>query len=84
MCATIVSASFLEPKECKDNTLQSFALETICPLVTMVKGRFAINDELRLLIYITASKSLSARTFSHLTCGLDMLQVIQNLEPFLT
>ena len=47
----------------------------------MVKGRFSINDELRLLIYITASTSLSALTFSHPICRLE---VIQNLEPSLS
>ena len=46
----------------------------------MVGGRIVINDELRLLIYMAASRALAAFTFSHFMCRLDMLQVIQNLK----
>ena len=47
----------------------------------MVGGRFAIDDELRLLIYMASNMALAALTFSHIICRLHMLHVIQSLNP---
>ena len=62
-----------KPIEYKYNILQSFVLDTLSPLVMMVGGRFVTDDELRLLIYMAASRALAALTFSHIICRLDIL-----------
>ena len=82
MCHLSVSL-LLKPIEYKDNILQSFVLNILCLLVMMVGGRFVIEDELRLLIYMEASRALAALTFSHIICRLHTLQVIESLKPSL-
>ena len=47
----------------------------------MVGGTFAIDDELRLLILMASNRALAALAFSHIICRLDMLHVIQSLNP---
>ena len=54
-----------KPIEYKDNILQSYVLDTVCLLIMMVGGRFVTDDDLRLLIYMAASRVLTALTFSH-------------------
>ena len=54
----------------KDNILKSFVLDILYLLVMMVGGKFVIDDELKLLIYMAASRALAALTFSHIICSL--------------
>ena len=52
--------------EYKDNILQSFVLDILHLLVMIVGGRFVIDDELRLLIYMATSRALASLTFLHI------------------